>query len=219
LPRPIDISTIGAHLTFDATAQAAHGIACLAFVVGATAGRPVFDLRQPVTEVVLDGLALPVTAVPLVDLGGVPGAEVRVLDAVLASGTHQTLAVGCDVGPPASPPGAPARYLESWVPANLIWDQYTLTWEVTITGTTVAHTLITNGALTTLGPNHWSVAFPGRSTALSTLIEVRPADELLSRPRPSPCQRRAGQSPWRRGRPPAAGSTSPPRWPTCRLGW
>ena len=35
-----------------------------------------------------------------------------------------------------------------------------MTLEVTITGTTVAHTLITNGALTTLGPNHWSVAFP-----------------------------------------------------------
>ena len=204
---PIDISTIDAHLTFDAAAQAAHGAASLAFVVGPTAGRPVFDLRQTITEVVLDGAALPVTAVPLVDLGGGPGAEVRVLDAVLASGTGHTLAVGYDVGLPASPPGggypphlvwsgpagagrlqwnvgftdlAPARYLESWVPANLIWDQCTVTWEITITGTTVAHTLITNGALTTLGPNHWSVAFPGRSTALSTLIEVRPADELFS---------------------------------------
>jgi hypothetical protein len=205
---PIDIASIDAHLTFDAAAQAAHGTASLAFVVGPAAGRPVFDLRQTITEVVLDGLALPVTAVPGVDLGGGPGAEVRVLDAVLASGTGHTLAVGYDVGPPASPPGggypphlvwsgpagarrlrwntgftdlAPARYLESWVPANLIWDQYAVAWEVTITGTTVAHTLITNGAVTTLGPNHWSVAFPGRSTALSTLIEVRPADEFLSR--------------------------------------
>jgi hypothetical protein len=204
---PIDISTIDAHLTFDAAAQAAHGTASLAFMVGPTAGRPVFDLRQTVTEVVLDGSALPLEAVPLVDLGGGPGAEVRVLDAVLGSGTDHTLAVGYDVGPPASPPGggypphlvwsgpagarrlqwnvgftdlAPARYLESWVPANLIWDQYTVTWEVTITGTTVSHTLITNGALTTLGPNHWSVAFGAHSTALSTLIEVRPADELLS---------------------------------------
>jgi len=48
----------------------------------------------------------------------------------------------------------------SAIDARLIWDQYTVTWEVTITGTTVAHTLITNGALTTVGPHHWSVAFP-----------------------------------------------------------
>ena len=111
---PMDISTIDAHFTFDAAAQAAHGIASLAFVVGPTAGRPVFDLRQTVTEVVLDGLALPLTAVPFVDLGGGPGAEVRVLDAVLASGTDHTLAVGYDVGPPASPPGG-------GYPPHLVW--------------------------------------------------------------------------------------------------
>ena len=56
-----------------------------------------------------------------------------------------------------------------------------MTLEVTINGTTVAHTLITNGALTTLGPNHWSVAFPDHTTALSTLLEVlAAADEFRS---------------------------------------
>src|SRR4029453_14863219 len=86
----------------------------LAFVVGSTAGRPVFDLRQTVTEVVLDGSALPVTAVPFADLGGGPGAEVRVLDAGLAGGTDHTLAVGYDVDLPASPPGG-------GYPPHLVW--------------------------------------------------------------------------------------------------
>jgi hypothetical protein len=73
-----------------------------------------------------------------------------------------------------------ARYLEMWVPANLIWDQYALTLELRLSGTAVAHRVITNGAVTTLGANHWRADFPDRFTALSPMLEIRAVDMLTA---------------------------------------
>jgi len=41
-----------------------------------------------------------------------------------------------------------------------------------------AHSVITNGTVTTLGTNHWNIAFPARFSAVSPLLEVRPASTL-----------------------------------------
>ena len=145
---PIDISTIDARLTFDGATSTASGEATLTFVVGPVAGRPMFDLRQNITGVWLDGAPLAVGQVLTRDLGGGSGAELRVLDVSLAAGSSHTLRFTYNVALPASPAGgsyppglawsagprlvfnfgftdlAAARYLEAWVPANLIWDQY-----------------------------------------------------------------------------------------------
>jgi hypothetical protein len=201
---PIDISAIDAHLIFDGAASTASGDATLTFVVGSAAGRPMFDLRQTITGVWLDGAPLAVGQVLTRDLGGGPGAELRVLDVPLVAGSSHTLRITYTLGLPASPPGgsyppglawsagprlvfnvgftdlAAARYLEAWVPANLIWDQYAVTLELQVTGTAVPHRVITNGTLTSLATNHWRVAFPDRVTALSTLVEVRASDTLSS---------------------------------------
>ena len=85
---PIDISTIDARLTFDGAASTASGDATLTFVVGPAAGRPMFDLRQTITGVWLDGAPLAVGQVLTRDLGGGPGAELRVLDVSLAAGVE-----------------------------------------------------------------------------------------------------------------------------------
>ena len=42
------------------------------------------------------------------------------------------------------------RYLESWVPANLIFDQFPLTLDLRVVGTAIPHTPITNGAVTAI---------------------------------------------------------------------
>jgi hypothetical protein len=201
---PIDISAIDARLTLDGAASAASGDATLTFVVGSAAGRPMFDLRQTITGVWLDGAPVVVGQVLTRDLGGGPGAELRVLDVPLAAGSSHTLRLTYTLGPPASPPGgsyapglawsagprpvfnvgftdlAAARYLEASVPANLIWDQYAVNLELHVTGTAVAHQVITNGTITALGTNHWRVSFPDRVTALSTLVELRASDTLTS---------------------------------------
>src|SRR5262245_45758483 len=176
---PIDISTIDASLTFDGATQTATGDATLSFVVGPTTGRPIFDLRQTITAVWLDGVSLALGQVLTRDLGGGAGAELKVLDVSCLAGSTHTLRLTYNVGLPASPPGgsyapglawsagprlvfnfgftdlAAARYLEAWIPSNLIWDQFALTLEVTVTGTAIPHRVITNGAVSVLGSNHW----------------------------------------------------------------
>jgi hypothetical protein len=67
---PIDIATIDTHLSFDGAGGGAHGDATISFVVGPVAGRPIFDLRQTVTGMWMDGSPLSLTQVLTRDLGG-----------------------------------------------------------------------------------------------------------------------------------------------------
>lgn len=201
---PIDITALSARIAIDAATGTATGSATVAFTAGAVSGNPVLDLRQTVTAVALDGAALPVTSFAHHDLGGGAGAEMRVLDSVVAAGSIHTLTTSYDVGLPQSPAGgsyapalsfsagprvrlsfgftdlAPARYLEAWVPANLIYDAYPISIELEVTGTAVAHTVITNASITTIGANHWQLDWPSSSTAMSTLLELRALDAVTS---------------------------------------
>ncbi len=202
---PIDIQRITASLSFDGATSSGSGDATLEFITGPETGNPIFDLRQTISGAFLDGVALPVSKLAHHDFGGGPDAQLRVVESVLAPGTTHTLRVTYSLGPPqASTAGAyqPAmtwspgprlafnfgftdlgagRYLEAWVPANLIFDQFELLLTLRVLNTAVAHSVITNGAVTALGPNHWSVAFPPRFTSLSPLLEVRAADTLATR--------------------------------------
>lgn len=199
---PIDIQRINATLTFDGAASSGAGDATLEFKMGPHAGNPIFDLRQTITAAWLDGTPLPVAQLARHDFGGGADAGLRVVEAVLAAGSAHTLRVTYALGAPqASTAGSyqPAmtwssgprlafnfgftdlgagRYLEAWVPANLIFDQFELRLELRVLNTSVTHTVISNGAVTALGTNHWQVNFPARFTALSPLLELRASDTL-----------------------------------------
>jgi hypothetical protein len=201
---PVDIQRIDAMLSFDTAAQTAIGDATLQFRLGPHAGCPIFDLRQTPTSVQLDGAALAVTDIVPHDFGGGGGAELRVLARTLEAGSAHTLRVAYGVGLPQAPMVGsylpqltfsagprlvfnfgftdlgPGRYVESFIPANLAFDQFELVLELRITGTAIAHQPVTNGELTVLGANHWRVSFPSRSTALSPMLELRAADALAS---------------------------------------
>lgn len=201
---PIDIEGISAHLVFDGATGTASGEATVDFTMGPQAGHPIFDLRQTITGCWLDGAPVAVAQTAHHDFGGGPNAELRVVQAMLAAGSAHTLRVTYTLGLPQAPlagsyppgltwsPGPrlafnfgftdlrPGRYLEAWIPANLIYDQFGLTLELQVLNTAVAHAVITNGVVTPLGSNHWSVAFPARFTALSALLEVRATDTLAS---------------------------------------
>lgn len=47
-----------------------------------------------------------------------------------------------------------------------------------VLNTVADHSVITNAAVTSLGTNHWHLAFPARFSALSPLLEVRATDTL-----------------------------------------
>lgn len=201
---PIDIQHISASLIFDGATSSATGDATLDFIVGPGGGCPIFDLRQTITAVWLDGAPLSVADVALHDFGGGTGAELRIVNSVLAANSSHTLRVTYTLGTPqASTAGSyqpamtwsagprlvfnfgftdlgPGRYLEAWIPANLIFDQFDITIDVQVINTAIAHTPITNGTVTVLGTNHWSIAFPARFTAFSPLLEVRASDMVVS---------------------------------------
>jgi hypothetical protein len=196
---PIDIQRITASLTFDGATASGSGDATLEFILGPQDGNPIFDLRQTITAAWLDDASLPVAQLAHHDFGGGPHAELRVVESVLAAGSTHTLRVTYTLGAPqASTAGSyqPAmvwsigprrafnfgftdlgagRYLEAWIPANLIFDQFEINLELQVLNTPLAHALITNGRATTLGPNHWSVNFPARFSALSPCSSCVPA--------------------------------------------
>jgi hypothetical protein len=200
----MDISLINASLVFDAATQSATGDATLTFQMGRFTGCPFFDLRQTVNQVWLDGVALTAADVASHDFGGGAQAGLRVLARELDAGTVHTLRLRYDVGlPQASTAGSylpqitwsagprlafnfgftdlgPGRYLEAFVPANLIYDQFELVLDLQLLGSALAHTPITNGTLTTLAANHWRINFAARYTALSPMLELRAADSLAS---------------------------------------
>ena len=70
-----------------------------------------------------------------------------------------------------------ARYAEAWLPANLIFDQFALTWRSSV-NTMAAHSVITNGAGHRAGHQSLALEFPSRFSALSPLLEIRASDTL-----------------------------------------
>ena len=200
---PIDIQRIDAALTFDGAAGSGVGDATLEFTMGLEDGNPIFDLRQTITGAWLDGVPVPLAQLAHHDFGGGTGAELRILESILTAGSTHTFRLTYDLGTPqASTAGSyqpqmtwsagprlvfnfgftdlgPGRYLEAWIPANLIFDQFELTLELRILNST-DHSVITNGDTTSLGQNHWSINFPASFTAFSHLLEVRASDTLAS---------------------------------------
>lgn len=201
---PIDIQGITAKLTFDGATESGSGEATLNFIMGPHNGNPIFDLRQTVLSAWLDGTPFPVAQLAHHDFGGGSDAELRIVQSVLAADSGHTLRVTYELGlPQASTAGSyqpqltwsrgprltfnfgftdlgAGRYLEAWIPANLIFDQFELALELQILNTSIHHMLITNGSVTELGMNHWSIIFPSRFTALSPLLELRASDTLTN---------------------------------------
>jgi hypothetical protein len=199
---PIDIESIGAAFTFDGSTETASADATITYTVGPTAGNPIFDLRQDITQAWLDSVLFPITQLAHHNFGVDPFTDLRVIEATQAAGSVHTLRVQYDLALPNSQLGGSylpalewsagpklrlvfglsdlnrARYAEAWLPANLIFDQYSINLEIQIINTTAAHSVITNGVVTNLGLNHWQTSFPARSSSVSPLLEVRASDTL-----------------------------------------
>jgi hypothetical protein len=205
---PIDIETISAKLIFNAAKQQVHGDAAIRFRHGVEHGYPLFDLRQPVEGVWLDGARLSAgeAAVPFRRLGARREQSMRVLQRKLRAGDRHRLRLTYRLHTPplhASSMGGyqprltwpdnrcvdfnfgftdlgGGRYLEAWVPANLIYDRFTLTLEVIVRHTARPHVVVTNGESEEVSLNHWRVRFPSTFTALSPMLQLHPRDAVES---------------------------------------
>jgi hypothetical protein len=198
---PVDVERVSAGITFDVAGQTATVAAIVHFTMEHYDGCPVLDLRQPVDSIRLDGRGLDPASFPQIDLGGGPGAEMRLLDRVLPGGSHHRLELGYGLEAPAAA-GAepigwtdsgvrfdfwlsdlhPGRYLEMWLPANLCHDRFQLHLDVSVVGG-AAHTVVTNGASSQMAANQWRIDYPAAFTSLSPMLVVRPDDEIELRRR------------------------------------
>lgn len=173
---PLHIDLVTATMVFDAQAQTAQCEAEMQFTMGPSSGYPFFDLRQTIDTASLDGSSLAAAQLAHHDFGGGPHTELRIIEHWLSAGSAHTLALSYQLDTPASPnaqgigwePGStrlsfdfylsdlnPARYLESWLPSNLLFDRFPVNLEIQIDHSAHNHVLLTNGAVTDLGTNHW----------------------------------------------------------------
>jgi hypothetical protein len=193
----VDVTRVVANLTFDVAAVEAPATATVDFTVELADGCPALDLRQPLDGLRLDGSTLPGDAFSHADLGGGDGAEMRVLDRHLAAGTRHRLELAYRLGLPEAGGACPivwgnggvrfdlymsdlkpGRYLEMWIPANLCHDRFDLTVNIEVVGTDAGHTVITNGAETSLGSNRWKIAYGPGATSLSPMLVLAPSAEV-----------------------------------------
>ncbi|HEY0060651.1 MAG TPA: hypothetical protein VGC21_00945 [Telluria sp.] len=199
---PIDIQTVDAAFVFDGATSTATADVTISYTVGPTAGNPIFDLRQTIAAAWLDGVALPPAQLAHHSFGSASFTDLRVIASVQAAGSVHTLRLQYPLATPDAQLGGSylpvlewtagprlrfvfglsdlnrARYAEAWLPVNLIFDQFALTLEVSLTGTFAPHSVISNAAMTMLGANHWRLAFPARFSALSPMLEIRATDTL-----------------------------------------
>jgi hypothetical protein len=198
---PVDIAQLEARIIFDVTAQTAIVEATAHFALAGYEGFPALDLRQQIDDLRLDGDVMTGDPFSPTDLGGGEGAEMRVLDRVLAGQGSHRLELQYRLTTPAAA-GAepigwtddgvrfdfwmsdlhPGRYLEMWLPANLCHDRFELHLEVEVQGGG-RHTLITNGTGEEIEHNRWRIAYPATFTSLSPMLVLRPSEEIEQRSR------------------------------------
>ena len=78
---PVDIQSIAASFTFDGATGTASADATITYVVGPTAGNPIFDLRQAITQAWLDGSIFPAAQLAHHDFGTGSFTNLRVVEA------------------------------------------------------------------------------------------------------------------------------------------
>jgi hypothetical protein len=196
---PIDVLAVNATLLFDLSNSSARAMATMRFRMGSQQGHPIFDLRQNIEDAALDGSAISPADVPAVDLGGGPGAEMRVLHRELAAGSEHVLELSYVLSRPLgnsfdlAPPRFDAsgvhwnfnladydagHFLEQWLPANLIHDRFPVALELELVGGAAPHTLLANGSVEETAPNRFHATFPGHYVAHSHFLVLEPAAQL-----------------------------------------
>lgn len=196
---PIHLNLVKANIVFDGSTKTTQCTAEIQFTVGPDAGYPYFDLRQTINTAVLDGTPLIVSNIAHHDFGGGADAELRILEQWLAADSSHTLVLTYALTTPDAPNARsviwesgserlsfdfhlsdlnPSRYLESWLPSNMLFDYFPVQLEAQIINSSYAHTLLSNGAVSSLGTNHWQIDFPSVFAPCSHMLLIEATDRV-----------------------------------------
>ncbi|NOQ13337.1 MAG: hypothetical protein GQ583_02495 [Methyloprofundus sp.] len=196
---PIHITQVDASIIFNASSKTTEVIAEMQFEVGPDSGYPYFDLQQTITGALLDNAFISVADIEHHYFGGGSNTDLRVIEQWLVSGSIHTLTLTYSIEEPMSPNGQPpswesgstrlwfnillsdlnpARYLESWIPSNLLFDMFPVNLDIQITNSNHSHVLLSNGIITGLENNHWKIDFPDTFASCSPLIIIGATDRV-----------------------------------------
>jgi hypothetical protein len=200
---PIHIDGLEVDVSFDTANAEARAEASMSYRVGPWGGYPVFDLRQTVDQCWIDDVRFDPEVLQTWNAGHPdPWSSVRFIDRHQGAGSAHRLRLRYRLTEPAADLGGAyppvlkfdpgrrvrwsaamadlyaGRYLEAWFPANLPFDHFPFRLQIDVAGTPIPHIFITNGRVTTLGQNRWSVGFPDWFTSMSPLLELHPADQV-----------------------------------------
>lgn len=197
---PIHIELVTANIIFNGTTKTASCTAEMQFTVGANAGYPYFDIRQTIETATIDGSALAISDLSHHDFGGGADAELRILQRWVAADSVHTLVLTYQLTTPNAPNARaiiwepdsarlsfdfhlsdlnPSRYLESWLPSNLLFDYFPVQLEVEIINSGHAHTLLSNGTVSSSTINHWQIDFLPNFTTCSHMLLIEASDRIV----------------------------------------
>ncbi|MDA8303185.1 MAG: hypothetical protein M0005_16985 [Actinomycetota bacterium] len=200
---PVDMARLTATVRFDLAAQLAEVSAVVDLTLEQHAGWPAFDLRQDIDSASFDGTEVPGEALEHRDMGAGYEARMRCVEVACDPGSRHRLELRYRLGTPQAT-GAqalewpdqgvrwdlwmsdlePGRYLEMWLPANLCHDRLAIELSVEVAGAGRRHVLLANGEINEAVPGRrWSVRYPPSYTALSPLLVLAPAEEVVLRRR------------------------------------
>lgn len=176
----VDFRELDATITYDVRAKSASVVTTIRFEAR-EAGYPIFDLRPEATSIELDGAparALSAktpdnaTTVRILQAKVAPGAHELVVRSPLASlvdwksdGVHSAFWMS-DL--------SDRQYLEQFLPANLEFDQYAMTFEVKFLNASKRQVLYTNGVVEELSSQDFRVRYPAHFTASSVFFHTVP---------------------------------------------
>ena len=185
---PIDLETVHVSYDFNLAQKKVNATAILKFTAGES-GYPFFDLKPGVSSLELDGLAIDKSLLPSIKTPN-NSSTVRILGIKIDGQTEHSLIVNFQLSNNDVTFSTSAvrcgffmsdldraeygglHFFETYGPANLEFDQIKFSFDVKVTGTTTAHRIFTNGDVTEVATNQWSVIFPDYYTSSSLYFHI-----------------------------------------------
>lgn len=178
----IDIIKAKYKIIYDTKARKAFAESTITFR-NAQAGLPLFDLVPNINSIELDGVATEQKLIKLPQTNG----PARVVLQITAPGLHTLktkhfIKENTKFGWPRRKVNSgffivdlkARRFVEQYLPTNLEFDQFPVTIETKVTGTTRSHKLMANGKIMELARNHYKVTYPDFYTASSIYFHLFP---------------------------------------------
>jgi len=192
----VDFSHARYHLKFDVAARKASALSEIKFKA-ATAGRAAVSINQPITSAHLDG-----QVIQLKDQSSPDGMTTfKILSKSVSPGTH-TLTIASEItkqgpyGPPITWSSTQASldcifdmsdlrhpnggYLEAFLPSNHNFDQFRMSFSVTVKNSPENYSVFSNGVVSKSSPTHWEVEFPSYFTSSCPWFHFGLADDYQS---------------------------------------